>query len=233
MARTARPRRTACRTRPPGTPRLAPPPGPRPARAGRPRAGSGSNTRLHALELGQRGVVGEQDALVDQRPERRQDARDDGASADVEQRLVDAAEARRAPAREDQRAARLCGQAARVRRVPHWPQNTWLVGLTVAHDGHLFSTSTVGTAAAAAIAPPGSGPAGERRGGAWRRRRVLVRGRLAEFADALAQGAADLGQPTCAEDNDHDDQNDDEFPGAEASACVRFLSSYCVLGAPC
>ena len=122
----------------------------------------------------------------------------------------------------------------------------------VAHDGHLFSTTAaVGTAVAAgtvAVEAPGtaagatgatgvtvvtgatgaaaSGCGGRRRGDrrSGSRGLRLVPGCLAEFANALAHGPADLGQPTGAEDDHHDQQYDDEFPRAERRhATVPFL----------
>jgi hypothetical protein len=37
-------------------------------------------------------------------------------------------------------------QAARVRRVPHWPQNAWAAGFSVAQDGHVLSAGAAGIA---------------------------------------------------------------------------------------
>ena len=66
-------------------------------------------------------IVSHEQALIDERSECCQNAADDGRAAHVEQTFVDAAQARGSPAGEDQRAP---AQAARVSRVPHWPQNT-------------------------------------------------------------------------------------------------------------
>ena len=72
--------------------------------------------QAHVLQLRQRGVVGEQDAFVDERPQGGEYPSHDGATTNLEERFVDAAEARGAPASEDQGTS---FYAARVRRVPH------------------------------------------------------------------------------------------------------------------
>ena len=55
------------------------------------------------------------------------------------------------------------------------------------------------------------------------RRLVVASRRVAKFADALAERAADLRQFAHAEDDDHDGQDYDDFQRSEVHFCLSIL----------
>jgi hypothetical protein len=103
----------------------------------------------------------------------------------------------------------------------------------IVHDrcGDLHTAPPLDPDAWARLPPPAvRHPAHSVAAAAHHVRGMLVRRGLTEFANAPAQRTADLGEPTGAENDDNDDQDNDEFPATVLDVKGVLGSRGCWLG---